>query len=46
VAALLARQKEEAGETPNVRGMPLQLPALSSEELQLVESWIAQGRKR
>jgi hypothetical protein len=45
VAALLARHAEEAGApVPGVRGMPLALPALPAEEIQLVESWIAQGR--
>ncbi|WP_437688164.1 c-type cytochrome [Sorangium sp. So ce176] len=45
VAALLSRQAEEAGRAdPAVRGMPLGLPALGAEEIQLVESWIAQGR--
>ncbi|MGK3984898.1 cytochrome c [Sorangium sp. So ce136] len=45
VAALLARQTEEAGRAdPAARGMPLGLPALGAEEIQLVESWIAQGR--
>jgi hypothetical protein len=29
-----------------VRGMPLGLPALTPEQVQLVESWIAQGRPR
>ncbi len=47
VAALLARQAEEAGKpNPDVRGMPLSLPALKPEEIQLVETWIAQGRPR
>lgn len=46
VASLVARQREEAGETPELRGMPLGMPALGAEELQLVETWIAQGRKR
>jgi hypothetical protein len=46
VEALLARQREEAGEQPAVRGMPLGLPALAPEEIQLVESWVAQGRLR
>jgi cytochrome c1 len=47
VAALLARQAEETGSfDPEIRGMPLGLPALSAEEIQLVESWIAQGRPR
>ncbi|WP_437875898.1 c-type cytochrome [Sorangium sp. So ce513] len=45
VAALVARQAEEAGRPdPALRGMPLGLPALGAEEIQLVESWIAQGR--
>ena len=46
VAAMLARQREEAGQTAEVRGMPLGLPALSAEDVQLVETWIAQGRPR
>ena len=46
VAALLSRHSEQAGR-PNaeVRGMPLSLPALPAEDIQLVESWIAQGRR-
>jgi cytochrome c1 len=45
VTALLARHAEEAGApVQGVRGMPLALPALPAEEIQLVESWIAQGR--
>lgn len=47
VAALVARVREERGEEPSdVRGMPLGLPALSAEQIQLVESWVAQGRPR
>jgi cytochrome c2 len=46
VASLVARQHEEAGELPELRGMPLGMPALAPDELQLVETWIAQGRKR
>jgi mono/diheme cytochrome c family protein len=47
LAALLARQHEVAGEPGGeLRGMPLGLPALSAEDVQLVESWIAQGRPR
>lgn len=47
VAALVARQAEERGQVSSeVRGMPLGLPALSSLEVQLVESWVAQGRPR
>ncbi len=43
--ALLARRDEQAGESDStIRGMPLGLPALSPEKIQLVESWIAQGR--
>ncbi len=45
LAVLLARQKEVAGkESPGLRGMPLGLPPLSPEQIQLVETWIAQGR--
>ncbi|MEZ4300134.1 MAG: cytochrome c [Polyangiaceae bacterium] len=44
VAALVARWLEEAGkEDPAIRGMPLGMPALSAEDVQLVETWIAQG---
>lgn len=47
LAHLLARQQEEVGKTvAGIRGMPLGLPALSPQQLQLVESWIAQGRPR
>jgi mono/diheme cytochrome c family protein len=47
VRALVARHDEERGApTGAVRGMPLGYPALSLEEIQLVESWIAQGRPR
>lgn len=46
VAALLARQREEAGEETSMRGMPLGLPALEGDEVQLVETWVAQGRLR
>ncbi len=45
--ALLARHDEVRGEIdPDVRGMPLGLPPLDAEQIQLVESWIAQGRPR
>jgi cytochrome c2 len=46
VAAMLARQHEEAGEEPSIRGMPLGLPSLPPEDIQLVETWIAEGRPR
>jgi cytochrome c5 len=47
VAHLWARHAEEAGRpVPGIRGMPLGLPALPPEEIQLVDSWIAQGRPR
>jgi cytochrome c1 len=47
VAALMARQREENGEIdPAIRGMPLGLPALPLEDIQLVATWIAQGRRR
>ncbi|MCC6622686.1 MAG: c-type cytochrome [Deltaproteobacteria bacterium] len=45
LAHLWARVVEQSGgEIPGIRGMPLGIPALSLEDLQLVESWIAQGR--
>ncbi|MFO0745394.1 MAG: c-type cytochrome [Myxococcota bacterium] len=45
LAHILARQVEATGrDIPGVRGMPLGLPPLSPEDVQLVESWIAQGR--
>jgi cytochrome c1 len=45
--ALLARRDEEAGHPdPEIRGMPLGYPALSPEDIQLVETWIVQGRPR
>ena len=44
IAHLLARQIEERGELAAVRGMPLGLPSLPPADIQLVESWIAQGR--
>jgi cytochrome c2 len=47
VDALVARHAEEAGAaTGELRGMPLGLPALTAEEIQLVESWISQGRPK
>lgn len=44
VAVMLARQAEEAGRPGALRGMPLGLPSMSPEQIQLVASWIAQGR--
>lgn len=47
VAHLLARHAEDAGgSVPGIRGMPLGLPPVSLEDIQLVESWITQGRPR
>jgi hypothetical protein len=46
LAALLARHAEQAGLPGAVRGMPLGLPPVGPEEIQLVETWIAQGRPR
>lgn len=46
VEALLVRQRELVGERGPVRGMPLGLPALSPEDIQLVESWVEQGHPR
>lgn len=44
IAHLLARHAEEAGTYGPITGMPLGLPPLPLEEIQLVDSWIAQGR--
>jgi cytochrome c1 len=45
VAALVARVREDQRVvSEEVRGMPLGLPALTAEEIQLVESWVEQGR--
>ncbi|MGE0789656.1 MAG: cytochrome c family protein [Sandaracinaceae bacterium] len=44
IRVLSARREEEAGRASELRGMPLGLPALSREDIQLVETWIAQGR--
>lgn len=47
VASLLARQLEVSGKKHDeVRGMPLGLPAPTPEQVQLVESWIEQGRPK
>jgi len=47
VAHLLARHAEQAGgSVPGIRGMPLGLPALPLDDIQLVETWISQGRPR
>jgi cytochrome c2 len=47
VAALWARWDEQTtNEIGDVRGMPLALPPLSAKQIQLVETWIAQGRRR
>ncbi|HKY41141.1 MAG TPA: c-type cytochrome [Polyangiaceae bacterium] len=45
VAALIARVREDHRVVSDeVRGMPLGLPPLSAEQIQLVESWVEQGR--
>jgi mono/diheme cytochrome c family protein len=45
IAHLLARREEERGRVvPGIVGMPLGLPSLDEAELQLLESWISQGR--
>ncbi len=47
IASLMARHAEEAGTVnPEIRGMPLGLPPLPLEDIQLLVTWIAQGRKR
>ena len=44
VAHLVARHAEGSGASGELRGMPLGLPPLSLEQIQLVESWVVQGR--
>ncbi|MCP4446534.1 MAG: hypothetical protein GY811_14490 [Myxococcales bacterium] len=47
LSVMLARADEERGEQSEERiGMPLGLPSMSAEQIQLVESWVAQGRPR
>lgn len=47
VAALVARHEETSGRpVAEVRGMPMGLPGLSAEEIQLVETWVAQGARK
>jgi cytochrome c2 len=44
VAALAVRHEETAGRPVTaVRGMPMGLPALSPEDIQLVETWVREG---
>jgi hypothetical protein len=44
VSVMLARHVEaQGGEVPGVLGMPLGLQPMALEEIQLVETWIAQG---
>jgi cytochrome c2 len=46
VAALIARHEETSGRpVKEVRGMPMGLPGLSAEDIQLVETWVSQGSK-
>jgi len=46
VQVLLNRQQEEAGVESKLRGMPLGLPSMSAEQIQLIETWIELGRPR
>jgi cytochrome c2 len=47
VASLVARHEEVAGRPlGEVRGMPMGLPPLAADEIQLVETWAAQGGPR
>lgn len=47
IRAMMARYHEVHDEpVPGIRGMPLGLPPMPLEKIQLVESWIAQGRPR
>lgn len=44
VAHMLARHDEVAGGSPELRGMPLGLTPVPLTDIQLVDTWIAQGR--
>jgi mono/diheme cytochrome c family protein len=46
LSVLLARQREAAGVAGEPRGMPLGLPPLPPEDIQLIETWISQGHPR
>lgn len=46
VAAMWRRHLEVAGVVEERRGMPLGLPPMGLEEIQLVETWVAQGAPR
>lgn len=46
IRSMLAREEEERGHQGETLGMPLGFPAMTREQIQLVESWIAQGRPR
>ncbi len=46
IAALVRRHDEVRGVLDEGRGMPLALPPISLRDLQLVESWVAQGAPR
>ena len=43
---LLARKTEVCGQQSEILGMPLALPPLSDEEIQLVWTWIVQGARK
>ncbi|MFY0541173.1 hypothetical protein [Nannocystis pusilla] len=44
VAHMLARHAEVEGAAPELRGMPLGLTPVPLADIQLVDTWIAQGR--
>jgi len=47
IKVLMQRHAEAAGAPPGeVRGMPLAYPPIPLEDIQLLETWIAQGRPR
>jgi mono/diheme cytochrome c family protein len=46
IAVLEQRYREQNGSSDaKIRGMPLGMPALSPEDIQLIATWIAQGRR-
>ncbi len=46
IRSMLVREEEVRGHQGPMRGMPLGFPPMSREQIQLVESWLAQGRPR
>ena len=46
VATMLARYDEESGVEESIRGMPLAYDPVALADIQLVDTWISQGRPK